>query len=79
MGDFRNLVAWQEGNALANDLHTALTIRHNAFPGLRDQILRAAASVPANLAERCARMSRVELAHFADIADASAKEVEAHL
>ena len=79
MGDFRNLVAWQEGNALANDLHAVFTIRHNAYPGLRDQVLRAAASIPANLAEGCARSSRLELAHFADIAYGSAKEVAAHL
>ncbi len=80
MGDFRQLVAWQEGNALANDLHSVFTHRKaDAYPGLRDQILRAAASVPANLAEGCAKRSRIELARFADIAYASTKELESHL
>lgn len=80
MGDFRQLVAWQEGNALANALHAAFSSRRSdAYPGLRDQVLRAAASVPANLAEGCAKRSRLELARFADMAYASAKEVESHL
>jgi four helix bundle protein len=80
MGDFRQLVAWQEANSLANDLHSVFTRRQvDAYPGLRDQILRAAASVPANLAEGCAKRSRLELARFADIAYGSAKEVESHL
>ena len=80
MGDFRQLVAWQEANALANELHATFSDRRgDAYPGLRDQLLRAAASVPANLAEGCAKRSRLELARFADIAYGSAKEVESHL
>ncbi len=80
MGDFRQLIAWQQANALANDLHAALTTRRGErYPGLRSQLLRAAASVPANLAEGCAKRSRLELGRFADIAYGSAKEVESHL
>ena len=80
MGDFRQLVAWQEANALANELHSVFTSRRaDVYPGLRDQLLRAAASVAANLAEGCAKRSRLELARFADMAYGSSKEVESHL
>jgi four helix bundle protein len=80
MGDFRQLVAWQESNALACDLHAALDVRRrNVYPGLRDQILRAAGTIPDCLAEGCAKRSRLELARFADMAYAAAKEVESQL
>jgi four helix bundle protein len=80
MGDFRRLTAWQKANELARDIHIAFPGRRgNEYPGLRSQILRAAASIPANLAEGCAKRSRRELARFAEMAYASAKEVEAHL
>ena|SRR2546430_4473080 len=80
MGDFRRLVAWQESNALARDLHAALDVRRrNAYPGLRDQILRAAGSISDNLAEGCAKRSRGELARYADMAYAAVKEVESQL
>jgi four helix bundle protein len=80
MGDFRQLVAWQESNSLACDLHAALDVRRrNVYPGLRDQILRAAGTIPDCLAEGCAKRSRLELARFADMAYAAAKEVESQL
>jgi four helix bundle protein len=46
---------------------------------MRDQILRAAGSVSDNLAEGCAKRSRLELARFAEMAYASAKEVQSQL
>ena len=80
MGDFKQLKAWQHGHELARDVHVAFSIRGaNRYPGLRSQVLRAAASVPSNLAEGCAKRSRRELARFAEMAYASAKEVESHL
>ena len=80
MGDFKQLEAWQHGHELARDVHVAFSTRGaNRYPGLRSQILRAAASVPSNLAEGCAKRSRRELARFAEMAYASAKEVESHL
>ena len=80
MGDFRKLIAWQKGQALSDDLRAAFDRRlGQAVPGLRGQILRAAASVPAALAEGCAKRSRRELARFAEMAYSSAKEVQSHL
>ena len=80
MGNFKNLEAWRQANSLASDLYAAFQRqRGKAYPGLRDQILRAAGAIPDNLAEGCARLSRLELARYADIAYASAKEVESQL
>ncbi|MEP6992602.1 MAG: four helix bundle protein [bacterium] len=80
MGDFKRLAAWREGNDLAREVHAAFSVRDaREYPGLRAQVLRAAASIPANLAEGCAKRSRRDLARFAEMAYASAKEVECHL
>ena len=46
---------------------------------MRAQLLRAADSIPSNLAEGCAKSSRAELARFAETAYASAKEILSHL
>jgi four helix bundle protein len=80
MGDFRKLAAWQEGHALALDLYTAFTGRRRVgYPGLRDQILRAAGAIVDCLAEGCGKSSPLELAHYAGMAYSSAKEVESQL
>lgn len=80
MGDFRQLEAWQQARILALDLNRALTSGSlKAYPGMRSQILRAADSIPSNLAEGCGRQSRAELARFAETAYASAKEILSHL
>ena len=80
MGDFRRLEAWQKSRELALDLNRLLTAGSlKAHPGMRAQILRAADSIPSNLAEGCAKHSRLELARFAETAYASAKEILSHL
>lgn len=80
MGDFKRLIAWQKAHAFALTVHAAFRGRRvNAAPGLRSQVLRAVSSVGDNLAEGCAKRSRRELARYADMAYASAKEVENHL
>ena len=80
MGDFRHLEAWQQSRTLALDLNRVLTAGAlRAHPGMRSQILRAADSIPSNLAEGCAKQSRAELARFAETAYASAKEILSHL
>ncbi len=48
------------------------------YRSLADQVIRAAASVPANLAEGQGRRGR-DRRHFYRIASASAREVDSHL
>jgi four helix bundle protein len=80
MRDFRKLIVWQKSHRLALCVHSAV----RAFParphaGLSNQITRAAASIPANIAEGCGKSSDAEMARYADIALGSAKELENHL
>ena len=76
MGDFTKLIAWQKAHAFALAVHEAFrSLNTNGAPGLRSQILRAASSIPYNLAEGCAKRSRLELARYADDAYGSGKEV----
>ncbi len=48
------------------------------FKSLQDQVIRSAASVPANLAEGNGRIGRARMNHYR-IAYGSAKEVDVHL
>jgi four helix bundle protein len=77
MGDFKRLVAWQKVHAFVIAVHAAFKGRRtNAAPGLRAQTLRAVSSISDNLAEGCGMRSRDALARYAEVAYASAKEVE---
>jgi four helix bundle protein len=77
---YRDLRVWQEAVNLAA-LCYALTKR---FPkdelfGLTSQIRRAAASVPANIAEGHGREAPGNFVQFLRVAQGSLKEVETHL
>ena len=78
MQDYHNLAIWQRSHQLTLDIYT---ITREQFPkeelfGQTNQIRRAAASIPTNIAEGCGRNSRAELAQFLNIAAGSASEVE---
>lgn len=80
MQDFRNLRVWQK----AHELTLAVYKTTRPFPkeemyGLTSQMRRAAASVPANLAEGCCRQGDTEFGRFAQIALGSVSELEYHL
>ena len=80
MQDFKNLKVWQKAHKLTLDIYTA----SRSFPkeetyGLTSQIRRAAASIPANVAEGCCRFGDAELARFLCIAAGSASELEYHI
>lgn len=80
MGDYRKLRVWKVAHALTLEVYE----RTQAFPpseryGITSQIRRAAASIPANLAEGCGRDSDAEIARFARISLGSANELEYHV
>ncbi len=80
MRDFKMLMVWQKAHQLVLAIYKATA----AFPkeemyGLASQIRRAAASIPANIAEGCGREGNAELAHFLRISLGSASELEYHL
>ena len=80
MQDFKQLRVWHLAQELSVEVIEALSnpaVRR--VPGLRNQAVRAANSVSANLAEGCARPSRTEFLRFVGIAIGSVNELEAHL
>ena len=80
MQDFRNLIAWQKAHQLALLANrSAARMPKQGYTGLKSQLLRAAASIPANIAEGCGRQSHRDLARFAEIAVGSATELDYHL
>jgi four helix bundle protein len=80
MQDFRNLKVWQKAHSLTLDAYRSTC----GFPvderyGLTSQLRRSCASVPANLAEGCARASDNDFARFVNNAAGSASETDYHL
>lgn len=76
MGGFRELVVWQKSKALAVVVYkrTATGAFARDF-GLRDQIRRAAVSVPSNIAEGDERDSNKDSIRFLYIAKGSLAEL----
>ena len=77
---FRDLLVWQKGMNLAEAAYKPT----KSFPKaeeyrLTSQLLRAAASVPANIAEGNCRATRKDYARFISIARGSVAEVETFL
>ena len=80
MRDFQKLVIWQRAHRLAIDAHHALSsVREPGSAGTRNQLQRATASIPANIAEGAGKRSDPDFARYLDIALGSAKEAENHL
>lgn len=80
MQDFYKLEVWKRAHALVLALYSAT----RQFPreelyGLTSQIRRCGASIPANLAEGCGRISVADKARFFQIALGSAYELEYHI
>lgn len=78
--DFRKLIIWKEAHELTLNLY-GIT---KTFPDcekyrLTDQLLRAAASIPANIAEGCGQKSTIALNRYLFISLGSIKELEYHL
>lgn len=80
IGSHRELVVWQK----AMDMVVQVYRLSDRFPKselyrLTSQLTRAAASVPANIAEGNGRSSRRDYAHFVSIARGSLNETETFL
>lgn len=70
------MIAWQKADQLASAVYRATKELPSRHDWLKNQILRCAVSVPANLAEGHGRGTRAELLHFIDIARGSLSELE---
>ena len=80
MSDFKDLKVWQKAHALAVAVNRAAkTSRGSADAELRNQMKRAATSIPANIAEGRGKGSDKEQVRFLRISAGSAYELEAHL
>jgi four helix bundle protein len=77
---FEDLIVWQKGIELVKEVYviTGDGDLKRDF-GLRDQIRRAAVSIPTNIAEGFERASRKEYLMFLNIAKGSAGEVRSLL
>ena len=80
MRDFEQLKVWKRSHRLTLVVYEATA----AFPkeeqyGLKSQIRRSCAAVPANIAEGCGRGSNTDLARFLQMSLGSASELQYHL
>lgn len=79
-GGFKDLRAWQRGMDLVEKTYRL----SDGFPkeeafGLRDQIRRAAVSVPSNIAEGSGRITKLDFKRFLRISLGSVCEVETQI
>jgi four helix bundle protein len=80
MQDYKKLVVWAKAHQLVLRVHCETDRwRRRSDASLASQLRRAAAAVPANIAEGCHRRSRAEFRRYLEIAFASAGEVDYHL
>ncbi len=80
VADFKRLHVWREAHALALNAHrVAAGMRGTGSSGLRNQLIRAALSVPSNIVEGSAKHGDREFARFVKIALGSLSELEYHL
>jgi four helix bundle protein len=80
MQDFKKLQVWQKAHALTLGVDRASKrIRGSQYASLRNQIFRAASSIPANIAEGRRQKSQKDFGRFLSIALNSSSELEYHL
>ena len=73
---FEDLIVWQKAIAFVKDIYLVTEDGRLKYDfGLKDQLRRAAVSIPTNIAEGFERSSRKEYLFFLNIAKGSAGEV----
>lgn len=80
MPDFKQLKVWKQSHAMAIEAHRVATrMRGAAHTSLRNQLVRAAMSVPTNIVEGRGQKSEPEFSRFLGYSIASLSELEYHL
>ena len=77
MEAFEQLQVWKRSSRLSVNLYKSL-VNCNDY-GLRDQVTRAAVSIPSNIAEGFERNSNKQFAHYLQIAKGSCGELRPQL
>ncbi|NMC21705.1 MAG: four helix bundle protein [Thermogutta sp.] len=78
--DYRDLEVWQRAMRIAGEIYRLTKgFPRNELYGMTSQLRRAAASIPANIAEGWGRRYRAEFIQFLRQANGSRTEVETHL
>ena len=77
MQDFRNLKVWENAHAFTLEIYKAsATFPRQEQYGFTSQVQRAAVSIPANIAEGCAKATDADFARYLQIAMGSSSELE---
>ena len=77
MTDFKRLKVWEKAHEVAVECHKlAKAMRSQLYSPLQNQLVRAAASVPTNIAEGSRQVSRKDFARFLRYAVNSNTELE---
>jgi four helix bundle protein len=80
MADFKKLVVWQKAHELMLAVHEVTAkLRGPQHAALRNQLMRAALSIPTNIVEGRGQKSDREFARFLSYSLNSTSEVEYHL
>jgi four helix bundle protein len=80
MKDYRQWIVWQKSMQLVEDIYkTTRQFPPQEVYGLSSQMQRSAISIPSNIAEGYARISKRDQSHFYRISFASARELETQL
>ena len=80
MQNYKELKVWEKSHLFTLKIYEVSKLfPREEFYGLTNQLRRAASSIPANIAEGCAKHSQNELAHFLNIALGSTNEAEYYL
>ncbi|RYF22591.1 MAG: four helix bundle protein [Flavobacteriales bacterium] len=77
MQNFKDLKVWEKAHQLTLSIYKAsASFPKDEIYSLTNQLRRASASIPANIAEGCGKNTQADLANFLNISLGSANETE---